>query len=150
MYLPADTLDDLLHEVFEILLKSKNHIRPSKPPAREEIGVILGLTNPRARLSRTETKGKAFSCLGELLWYLAGANDLDFIHNYIRIYEDYSDDGKTLYGAYGPRLFNMRGEIKQWDNVLKILKTKKDSRQAIIQLFDARDLVEKHKDVPCT
>ena len=133
-----------------MLLKSKNFTHPSKNDTWEEIGVLLELTNPRARLSRTETRGKVFTSLGELLWYLSETNDLEFIRYYIPFYDELSDDGKTIYGGYGPRLFNMRGEINQVANVIDLLKNKQDSRQTVIQLFDAVDITEARKDIPCT
>ena len=40
--------------------------------------------------------------------------------------------------------------MNQLSNVIRILRSKPDSRQAVIQLFDALDIKEKHKDVPCT
>jgi thymidylate synthase len=104
MQITAKTLDDLLHKVFVMLLKSKNHIRPTRGPATESRAVLIELTNPRARLSRSETKGRLFSCLGELLWYLAKTNSVQFISYYLSRYKDESDDGRTVYGGYGPRL----------------------------------------------
>lgn len=150
MYIKAKTLDDLLNAVFRKLLKSKIHVESTKGHSTEITGVLLELANPSTRLSRTEVKGKLFSCLGELLWYLSGANDLDFIQYYISLYEESSDDGQTIYGAYGPRLFNMRGEHNQFQNVINLLRKKPSSRQAVIQLFDASDIEEHHNDVPCT
>jgi thymidylate synthase len=144
-------LDDLLQSVYKKILKSKTYISPSKGPAFEALGgSLLELTNPRARLSRTETKGTVFSCLGEFLWYLSRSDDVKFIKYYIPGYEKYSDNGKTIYGAYGPRLFNMRNEYNQIDNIIKILKNNDVSRKAVVQLFDAVDITQPHNDVPCT
>lgn len=150
MYITAATLDDLLIKVYQKLLKSKIHIKPSKGAAIEIPGALLQITNPRARLSRTEKRGRTlFSCLGELLWYMSGTNELDFITYYISLYEEFSDDGTTIYGGYGPRLFNNNG-INQVQNVIELLKKKLETRQAVIQLFHAQDLEEPHKDIPCT
>lgn len=153
MYLKADTLDDLLREVFQNVLTSKVNIKPTRGKARDLTGVLLELTNPRARLSRTETRGMIFSSLGELLWYLAKTNDLDFIVYYLRRYIDDSEDGQSIYGGYGPRLFSMRGELDQVSNVQAILSENRDSRRAVIQLFDAADIsqkVPKRREIPCT
>lgn len=120
--------------------------------------MLLEIKNPRARLSRTESRGKVFSCLGELLWYLAGTNDLEFICYYILRYREDSEDDKTIYGGYGPRLFNKRGQ-DQIANVLRILKENPNSRRAVIQLFDSDDLIQlidtegqavARKEIPCT
>jgi hypothetical protein len=114
-------LDDLLRKVLLKLLASKHRVEPTRGSARELIGVLLKLERPRARLSRSETRGRAFSCLGEFLWYLSGDNQLDFIRHYIKKYEDESEDKKTVYGGYGPRIFRQRGH-NQLGNVIALLR----------------------------
>lgn len=149
MYLRADSLDDLLAKVYRQLLARGTRIEPTKGPAREIYGVLLKLSAPRLRLSRTESRGILFSCLGELLWILAGSNALDFIEHYIADYTKSSDDGQTIFGAYGPRMFG-RGSKDQLARVISSLRSKPDSRQAVVQLFDRRDTLEHHSDIPCT
>jgi thymidylate synthase len=149
MYISADTLDDLLREVFIKIRNFGKRVEPTQGPNQELFGVLLELTQPVARLSRTESKGTVFSCLGETLWYLAGSNKLDFITHYLPDYGKYSDDGVTTWGAYGPRIFSTRGQVDQLENVVRLLRTKSPTRQAVIQLFHAEDIVEAHKDVPC-
>jgi len=150
MHIKAATLDDLLHRVFNKALKSTVRTQSSKGPARELMAVMLTLENPRARFSRTEKRGTLFSCLGETLWYLSGSNKLEVIEYYIPNYRQYSDLSRRATiapGAYGPRIFGGKGR-SQLDAVIDHLSTKKDTRQAVIQIFDSRDLGK--KDVPCT
>lgn len=147
-YFSGKTLDDVLHRVIEDVIQYGTHIRPTKGDALEIPGVLLEILDPRARLSRTETRGRIFSGLGELCWYLAGSNEADFISYYIAEYEELAEAGE-IFGGYGPRLRNWRG-VNQLSRVIEVLKAKPDSRQAVIQLFDALDISEKHKDVPCT
>lgn len=149
MYITEESLDDLLRRVISKLLDSKNRINPTRGKAMELNGVLLQIKNPRARLSRTEKKGKLFSCLGELLWYLAKTKDVEFISYYVSRYREESDDGRTVYGGYGPRLFNMKGN-DQVANVLALLKKNPYSRRGVIQVFDAADIARKHKEIPCT
>lgn len=149
MFITALTLDDLLQKAIKKVLKKGVPIESGKGSSKEIIGVMLELQNPLARLSRSETKGKVFSGLGELLWYLSEKNNLEFIAYYIPKYRDATDDGETVYGGYGPRFHDKRGE-NQIANVLSILSTRNDSRRAVIQLFDAEDIVDYHKDIPCT
>ena len=147
-HISGQSIDDLMRMAISQVLQFGKDINPTKGSAKEIFGVILELTNPRARISRTETRGKPFSCLGEMLWYLAKRKDLDFISYYIPAYKSYAEDDE-IFGAYGPRLFDWRG-LNQVDNVVKLLQNKPDSRQAVIQLFDANDILETHKDIPCT
>jgi thymidylate synthase len=151
MHIAEDTLDDLLRSVYVLLLKSQTRVSTSTKGANREVsGVLLEIKKPTARLSRTETKGTIFSCLGETIWYLAKTDKLDFIEFYIPEYKNYSDDGRTLYGAYGPRFFKMRQQINQFDSVIALLTKKPETRQAVIQVFNAEDILESHADIPCT
>lgn len=149
MYIRAETLDDLLAKVFRRLLTRGARIEPTKGPANELSGMLLKLDAPRARLSRTEARGILFSCLGEWLWYLKGTNRLDFIQYYLSGYDRYSDDKKTIFGGYGPRIFGDEDQA-QIHRIVELLKRKPDSRQAVVQIFDRKDLLEEHLDIPCT
>lgn len=156
MYLTAETIDDLLRKVYGRLLRKRGsgEINPTKGPATEINGALLVLKKPRARLSQSERKNTLFSCLGEFLWYLAGSDKLDFIQYYISRYKDYSDDGQTVFGAYGPRLFGPTSGTDQVNNVIQTLRANEHSRRAVIQLFHGDDLaanlVTRREDLPCT
>jgi thymidylate synthase len=147
-FLSAPTFDDLMRKVITSINEYGEQTTPTKGSARELFGVLLELTNPLKRLSLTETRGKPYSCLGELCWYLSGSNRLDVISYYIPRYKEYAD-GEIVFGGYGPRLLNWEG-TSQLRTVTALLERKKDSRQAVIQIFDRNDIVGKHGDVPCT
>lgn len=153
MYIEEQTLDDVLNTLYSNFINAKleskvNCVESSKGKNIEVLGVTIVLTNPLARLSRTEDRAILFSCLGEFLWYLTGNNLLKFIQYYIPRYDKYSDDGITIHGGYGPRIFNK--ETSQFQKIIDLLSTKKPTRQAVIQIFDKSDLYESHKDTPCT
>lgn len=141
-----DSFDDLLHAAIGAVLEGGEPVSPTKGPNRELRGVTLQLTNARARLSRSESRGKIFSALGELLWYLSGSNATDQITHYISRYAQYDEDG-IVFGGYGPRL---RGATDQLATVIDLLQSRPTTRRAVIQIFDREDLVEPHEDVPCT
>ena len=147
-YFFGQTLDDVMRSAIEAILARGEKVRSSKGPNKELTGVILEVADPRARLSRTETRGKPFSCLGELCWYLAGNNQLEFIYYYIPMYSRFAEEG-LIPGGYGPRLFGGDGE-NQVAKVIRLLTEKQETRRAVIQLFDSEDIAEKHEDVPCT
>jgi thymidylate synthase len=147
-FFSEETLDDVIRAVMQELETNGEVINPTKGSALELRGILIEIRNPLARLSRTETRGKIFSCLGELCWYLARVNDADFISYYIPQYKKYEENGR-IFGGYGPRLFDWHG-INQVKNVIALLSRKEDTRQAVIQLFDAADVIGDHKDVPCT
>ena len=143
-----ESLDDLLREAMTAILERGEHLGASRGSNRELRGVTLELTQPRARLSRSETRGRVFSPLAELLWYLSGRNDTAFIAHYISRYAQ-DDEGGVIFGGYGPRLRGP-GPADQLGNVIALLSNRPTTRRAVIQLFSGSDLIEDHKDVPCT
>jgi len=149
MEIVGDSLDDLLVDLYPALLSKpvKNYGRRGE--TSEIVGVALKLQKPRARISRSENRGKLFSALGELLWHLSGSDNLDFIKKYLPVYSQEATAG-VIRGAYGPRLLRMRGKINQIQNVCKLLNTNPGSRRAVIQLFNAEDIVSDYKEIPCT
>src|SRR3954447_15098783 len=100
MHLAVETLDDALLKLYAPLLDAPMISGTTRGSNRELRGVLIEIAHPRARLSRTESRGKPFSALGELLWYLSKDNKLAFIEPFIPAYRKESDDGITVYGGY--------------------------------------------------
>ena len=153
MRIVAATLDDLCRKALPKLLNGADATLPSRDSAQERRGVLLELRNPRARLSRTETRGKLYSSLGELLWYLSGDNRLDFIEHYIPRYVEESEDEETIRSGYGRRLFAHQSH-NQVRSLIEALAPGPDSRpntrRAVLQIFEAEDTAKHHKEAPCT
>jgi thymidylate synthase len=149
MRFDVETLDDALLALYQELLARDPSIEASRGAFSEILGVSIEIHKPRARLSRSKTRGKVFSSLGELLWYLTEDNCLDFIVPYIPDYRKYSEDGVSIYGGYGPRIFRQRGH-DQLLNIITLLRKRPTSRKAVVQIFNAEDLANHHKDIPCT
>ena len=148
MFISALSLDDLMRDAITHVQKYGSSIEASRGRATEVTSILLELSNPRARISRTESRGKPFSCLGELCWYLSASKEASFITYYLPDYGKDAEDG-FLHGGYGPRLFDWKGQ-NQVETVIDLLKRKPSSRRAVIQLFDSCDLGSDHKDIPCT
>lgn len=151
-YLVSDTIDDLLRDVFVMLRDEGQTVTAKRGECREVTGVLLELTNPRARLSLTESKGTPFSALGEFCWYLSGRGDFDSITYYLSGAYDRAKDADAegqIAGAYGPRLVGPRKQ-DQLERVVEHLRARPSTRQAVLQIFDAEDLLSEQRDVPCT
>jgi thymidylate synthase len=150
MRFEVETLDDALLKLYPELLSRESNVAASRGKNTEILGVLIEIERARARLSRSETRGRLFSSLGELLWYLSGDNRLDFIEPYIPRYRRESEDyGRSVYGGYGPRLLRQRGN-DQIENVIALLREHSASRRAVIQIFNAEDIANKHTEIPCT
>ena len=78
----------------------------------------------------------------EALWILSGDNRLDPLTRFVKRMADFSDDGMTLAGAYGPPV------VDQLGYVVRSLLADRDTRQAVLTLWRPRP--GPSKDIPCT
>lgn len=80
--------------------------------------------------------------VAEAWWILSGRSDVESIGKYCKAIRQFSDDGKTFFGAYGPKI------AKQLEYVVNALIADPDTRQAVLTIW--RESPPKTKDVPCT
>lgn len=78
--------------------------------------------------------------MSEGLWILAGRNDVEVLKPYNRNITNYSDDGVTLYGAYGHRIY------KQIDYLVERLRKDPGDRRAVLQIWSAGEFIGSHED----
>lgn len=149
----ANSIDDLLIQLYkdfdDLRYSAKGTRSEKKGEMKEKLGVLLNLTNPLARISLSINRGKPIGIFGELLWYMTGENNLNFIKHYLSPYtnEVEKSNPNRIHGGYGERLF---GDINQFQSVIDILNAKRGSKRAVIQIFDKSDLSEDYVNIPCT
>lgn len=147
--LTGDGLDDILNDLYDALLKDGVHNTSTNGGSLEFLGVSLRIAKPRARLSRSQTRARPFSALGELLWYLSGSDEAAFVGPYIPFYVKQGKPA-VVNGAYGPRIRTRYG-FDQLQTVIDVMRRKDGSRRTVMQLYEARDLLaDDGVDVPCT
>lgn len=119
------------------------------PAIRIPEPVITKITHPTQRvLFHPERDANPIFHLMEAIWMLAGRNDVEFVEQFNSKIGQYSDDGRTFNAAYGHRWREHFGR-DQLKEVVEILKTDPNSRQAVIQMWDAEDLSKQTKDKCC-
>lgn len=139
------SIDELYYELCNELVEHGREVNVRNMSTKELIGKSFVLQNPRKRLLQNkERRLSPYYALGEWLWYMSGSNSLEFISYYAPSMWKYSDDKKTLNGAYGKRIKH------QLEEIILMLKKKPNTRQAIITIFDVRDLNYESLDIPCT
>lgn len=143
--------------------------------------VMIEITDPTARqILIPERKWNKILPMAESLWMVLGSNDLDDLPgHFVKNIYNFSDDGHTWRGGYGPRIREYTGisnqyyrslnnpkirsmedrakesfvKVDQLQYVIETLKNEPTSRQALITIHDpAKDsqFGLKTKDIPCT
>lgn len=112
-------------------------------PTRELLGVSVKVTNARNCILDHPRRNLNFKFMvAEWLWIVSGSNNLEDIARYNSKLREFSDDGSTLAGAYGPRL------IPQLLWALTALHNDGDSRQVVMSIWTPNPAPS--KDIPCT
>jgi thymidylate synthase len=111
-------------------------------------GVAYTLSDPHANViyNRVRASSPGYA-MAELGWYLHGSYDLKPLLRYAPSYAKFSDDdGKTVYGGYGPRGLSLESLKK----VAKQLIDNPTSRQVVVPIWRSADRDAQTKDMPCT
>jgi thymidylate synthase len=130
---------------------------------RLEEPLLLTYTRPVERvLFNSARDANPFFHLMEAMWMLAGRNDLEPVAYYARQMREYSDDGKTLNGAYGHRWRHAHGvdwrkdrpilQVDQLNVIVDHLTRQPFSRRAVLRMWDVQnDLlkIDKSGNYPC-
>lgn len=143
--LPAITRD---------LLENGAEVGSRNGRVKELLNPQITITHPtRREVLSYNRKANVFAQIAETMWVLSGRNDIEWLSAYLPRARDYSDDGVTWRGGYGPRirvwrLFN--GErLDQLAHVVETLRADPLSRRAVISIYDPALDVPAGKDVPC-
>ena len=88
--------------------------------------------------------------IGELLWYNSKRNDWKSIYPFSTFWKNISDDGVTVNSNYG-HCIHEKYNFDQWEMVKQLLKNDPSTRQAVIHIKEARNLIDyPTKDLNCT
>jgi thymidylate synthase len=125
--------------------------------------VTLAYEQPTERVLFNQARdANPFFHVVESLWMLAGRNDVALLDSYSSNYSKItSDDGLTANGAYGYRWrhasyeAHLDGSTERCDQlqvIINHLKTKPESRRAVLQMWNVEDdllKIDDTKDVCC-
>jgi thymidylate synthase len=123
------------------LVHFDNVVKPRGIEVRERIGRSYQVS----MISYLDLKSRKVNVpfmFSEAAWILSGSNRLSEVAKYMRVYENFSDDGIFLRGAYGPKIVDQLGYI------VDTLELDPDTRQAFLNIW--RERPGSSKDVSCT
>ena len=128
-------VDSLFHDGAQI---------PSRLGRTLELPVVTNIINPKQFVPFVwGRRFNYFGMLAESLWPMSGVDKVEIIGQWNEGLKNFSDDGKTLYGAYGPRI------VPHLARAIQTLVDDEDSRQVVIPIFRRDDTWKNTKDLPC-
>lgn len=148
MEIKASTADTL----FNTILYEFSKVEPMDGKvAYEIINANLILTDPTQNtMTVCERKMSLKYAIAELLWYNSANPNVTAIAPYSKFWKNISDDGVTVNSNYGHCIRKKFG-FDQWETCKQILMNDKSSRQAVIHIKEARDIIKNPtKDLNCT
>lgn len=170
-----ESVEQAYPEIIKTLLEEGNNVSPRGMLTKELTPACITITNPRKRVLGSSIRKLNFGFMcAELIWILEASNDVNMIGHYNSNWKNFSDDGETLNGAYGKRIFTWDSGIRittskikeddiekevsssshvvinQFQKAFEQLKIDPDTRQATIVFFDPYKDYRETKDKPCT
>lgn len=108
-------------------------------PTFELHPAVIEVAEPREHLvtSIGRPVNVAFA-LAEVIWILTGSREVAMLEAYNSRISQYSDDGNQFNAAYGYRLRKSHGH-DQLDDVIKVLRADRGSRQAMLTMWHPDD-----------
>lgn len=108
--------------------------------------VMTVYKHPRKRVLFDKYRlANPFFHMAEWVWMMNNSNELGWLAHYNKRFNEFSDDGITLYGAYGYRW------AFQLDHVIRRLSVNPLDRRVWVSLIEPKDqnMAERTKDLPC-
>ncbi|MCP5016172.1 MAG: hypothetical protein GY938_13010 [Ketobacter sp.] len=140
----TNQISKILNNGYVVIPSIYNHEHETSMPCvtKEVVGtqMVVDMNYPVIVVPERNLSYKFMAA--ESLWILDGSNDLEAIARYNKVMRRFSDDGKTLFGAYGPKF------ISQLPYILETLSEDTGSRRAVFNIW--RESPPPTKDTPCT
>ncbi|AUR97877.1 thymidylate synthase [Vibrio phage 1.244.A._10N.261.54.C3] len=153
----SDSANRLVYNMMCGVLGQGNQAGSRNGGATDLKNVEWTLTDPRRRHLHLEGRSSnIFQLIAESFWVMSKKGDINpFLKFFIPRAPEYSDDGETWRGAYGPRIY----ANDQLNGVIERFKKDKLTRQAVVDIYQSeldspssiRDVygLESSKDTPC-
>ena len=118
-------------------------IAPRGHGTRERLVESFTIEDLRANIIVSEARNVNHRFMvAEWLWIAFGRNDVETIAQYNARWREFSDDGVTFAGAYGPRV------LDQLRYIIDKLREDPHTRQAVMTMW--KPSPPPSKDIPCT
>lgn len=129
-------------DTISLIKTNGRQISPRGQPTMELLHHSICVDMTRPVLAVKERKLSYEFLAAEAIWITCGGDKVIDIAPWNKNIANYSDDGETFFGAYGPKI------AAQFDYVIGKLLDDGDTRQAVLTIW--RENPPQTKDYPCT
>lgn len=155
----GSTVSNLVLQSFNTILEEGDYVPSRNGGCTSIFDTTFEVTNPRSRhLNLVGRKSNIFALIAETFWVMAGEDKVKpYLNFFLPRAPDYSDDGQTWHGAYGPRMYR----YNQFIDALSSFETDGiNTRRSFVTIsdpmLDNQDNIQdtygldhKAKDIPC-
>lgn len=157
-FIRGEDINDTVLMALEYIMNRGKEIQTRNGSARFVNDITLQIDNPQRRhLSLDGRKYNIYQLMAETFWVASGSGEISpFLEFFLPRAKNYSDDGKTWHGAYGPRML-AHGQLD--DLITTFRREGLSTRRAILMIADPafdnlRAIKENYdtetpKDIPC-
>lgn len=138
-----------INEVYQNMLNDLLFKGTKVGNTTELLNYSFKLENIEDNVVSIEGRHQPHYTIGELLWYLEGRNDVNFISKFGSYWDKITDDGVTNNSAYGYIIHNKFG-YDQLELAIRQLKEDPNSRRAIININTPNSNKIITRDLQCT
>lgn len=155
----SSTVSNLVLQSFNTILDEGDYVPSRNGGCTSIFDVTFEVTNPRSRhLNLVGRKSNIFALIAETFWVMAGEENVKpYLNFFLPRAPDYSDDGATWHGAYGPRMYaygQMIDALSSFEtdglntrrSFVTISDPSLDNQDSIRQNYGSN---HKAKDIPC-
>lgn len=140
----SSTATDWWQHLLDNTLRGGNHVTARQQDTIEILGARskIDMRTPIVSSHVRNTPGYLRFMAAEAYWILSGSGRLDEIRYAAESFDQFSDGGLYMQGAYGPRF------IEQLQYIAECFASDIHTRQAVVEIW--RPMPRPSKDVPCT
>lgn len=139
---------EALPHLLSKLMRKGDEVPSRNGSSRELLMQQITLTDTtRPYITTPGRKASLPAQIAEVMWLLAGRDDIGWLSHYLPRAPQFSDDGETWRGAYGPRIRG--GDFDQLLFATEVLLQDPQSRRAVVSIYDPTRDSRPGKDIPC-
>lgn len=149
----GNSFSECYEESLRVLQQSGYENSARGMSSKELRDVALVIDDPTKCLYQNKARGSQKKYIAaEFLWYYGGRNDVGFISNWAKFWEQIQNSDGTANSAYGHLIFSSKNKhgVSQYQWAVQSLLNDKNTRQAVMHFNTADHQYSSNKDFVCT